>query len=56
MIPLVCGETGSAGCRLLVGAGWEDTALVFATQIGTPLEPKNVNRGFTTARSAADLE
>ena len=42
--------------RLLVGPAWEDHGLVFATQLGTPLEPRNVNRRFSTARSAAGLE
>lgn len=42
--------------RLLVGPAWEDHGLVFATQLGTPLEPRNVNRRFTTARSAAGLD
>jgi integrase len=42
--------------RLLVGPAWEDHGLVFATHIGTPLEPRNVNRRFSTARSAAGLQ
>lgn len=42
--------------RLLVGDAWEDHGLVFATHLGTPLEPRNVNRRFTVARSAAGLE
>jgi excisionase family DNA binding protein len=42
--------------RLLVGAAWEDHGLVFATHLGTPLEPRNVNRRFSAARSAAGLE
>src|SRR5664279_1435961 len=42
--------------RLLVGAAWEDNGLVFATHLGTPLEPRNVNRRFSAARSAAGLE
>ena len=41
---------------LLVGAAWEDHGLVFATHLGTPLEPRNVNRRFSAARSAAGLE
>jgi len=42
--------------HLLVGPAWEDHGLVFATHIGTPLEPRNVNRRFSTARSAAGLD
>lgn len=42
--------------RLLVGPAWEDHDLVFATHLGTPLEPRNVNRRFDVARSAAGLE
>ena len=42
--------------RSLVGAAWEDHGLVFATHLGTPLEPRNVNRRFSAARSAAGLE
>jgi len=41
--------------RLLVGPAWEDHGLVFATHLGTPLEPRNVNRRFATARSTAGL-
>lgn len=42
--------------RLLVGPAWEDHGLVFASHVGTPLEPRNVNRRFSTARAAAGLE
>lgn len=42
--------------RLLVGVAWEDHGLVFASHLGTPLEPRNVNRRFGTARAAAGLE
>lgn len=41
--------------RLAVGPVWQDADLVFTTQIGTPLEPRNVNRRFDVARKDADL-
>ena len=44
-----------AADRLVVGPDWEDHDLVFAAQLGTPLEPRNVNRRFRTARSSAGL-
>lgn len=37
--------------RLLVGPAWVDNDLVFASQLGTPLEPRNVNRRFDVARA-----
>ena len=42
--------------RLNVGQYWEDDDLVFATQIGTPLEPRNVTHRFAVARAAAGLD
>jgi len=45
-----------ANDRRLVGRAWEGGGLVFTTEIGTPLEPRNVNRRFYAARSAAGLE
>ena len=42
--------------RLLVGPAWVDNDLVFASQLGTPLEPRNVNRRFDAARTAAGLD
>jgi len=35
---------------------WEDEDLVFANTIGKPMEPRNVNRRFEKARTAAGLE
>jgi integrase len=34
---------------------WVDTRLVFTTALGTPLEPRNVNRHFAAALRAAGL-
>ncbi|WP_211229363.1 tyrosine-type recombinase/integrase [Nakamurella lactea] len=41
--------------RLVAGPLWHDADLVFTTQIGTPLEPRNINRRFDVARKDADL-
>jgi integrase len=32
--------------RLAAGPQWQDFGLVFATRVGTPLEPRNVHRDF----------
>lgn len=42
--------------RLLVGPAWVDNDLVFASQLGTPLEPRNVTRRFDAVRTAAGLD
>ncbi len=42
--------------RLACGSTWKDRNLVFASTIGTPLEPRNVNRRFGELRSAAGLD
>ena len=42
--------------KLMAGPVWEDHGLVFASEIGTPLEPRNINRRFYVARSAAGLD
>ncbi len=41
--------------RLVLGEAYQDRGLVFATQLGTPLEPRNVNRRFDAARFATGL-
>ncbi|BCJ38861.1 hypothetical protein Athai_63640 [Actinocatenispora thailandica] len=41
--------------KLAAGEAWKDNGLVFASSIGTPLEPRNVNRVFETVRAEADL-
>jgi integrase len=35
-----------AGDRLFAGALWRDHGLVFASAVGTPLDPSHVRRGF----------
>lgn len=42
--------------RLAAGPSWTDSDLVFATEVGTPLEPRNVLRRFTTVAEKAGLE
>jgi len=41
--------------RLAAGEAWQDRDLVFTTAIGTPLEPRNVNRRFEQLRRHAGL-
>jgi integrase len=40
---------------LAAGELWEDQGLVFASTIGTPMEPRNVNRRFEQLRESAGL-
>jgi integrase len=42
--------------RLAAGSVWEDHGLVFASTIGTPMEPRNVNRRFEELRRSAGLD
>jgi integrase len=41
--------------RIGRGDAWKETGLVFTTTLGTPLEPRNVNRHFDRLRREADL-
>ncbi len=41
--------------RLASGPAWQDTGLVFATEVGTLLEPRNVLRRFDALARRADL-
>lgn len=41
--------------RLAAGARWVDTGVIFASSIGTPLEPRNVDRSWHAVRARADL-
>jgi integrase len=41
--------------RRLLGAAWQDYGLVFASSVGTPLEPRNVNRRWDELRERAGL-
>jgi len=53
---LMAQKVRQANDRLLVGPAWDEHGLVFASEVGTPLEPRNVNRRFYVAREAANLE
>ncbi|WP_322778858.1 site-specific integrase [Frankia sp. Cas4] len=44
-----------AGERFERGDSWTETGLVFTSSIGTPLEPRNVNRRFDQLRATAGL-
>ncbi|BFU46704.1 site-specific integrase [Krasilnikovia sp. MM14-A1004] len=41
--------------RLLAGERWRDFGLVFASTIGTPMEPRNLDRAWHAVRAQADL-
>jgi integrase len=44
-----------AADRLAAGESWQSTGLVFTTRLGTPVEPRNVNRRFQQLRERAGL-
>jgi integrase len=41
--------------RLLAGALWQDHALVFASAVGTPLDPSHVRRAFRKVCKTAEI-
>jgi len=41
--------------RRALGAAWRDHGLIFASSVGTPLEPRNVNRRWDDLREKAGL-
>lgn len=41
--------------RLAAGVIWRDTGLVFTTEIGTPIDPSNLRRGFSRLTKKAKL-
>ena len=45
-----------AAARLKAGPVWQDQGLVFASAVGTPLDPHNVRRSFRAITRAAGLE
>lgn len=49
-------RSGQAAQRLAVGPAWSDTGLVFTTEVGTALEPRNVLRRFQVLMTRAGLE
>jgi integrase len=42
--------------RLAAGDSWHDDDLIFASSVGTPMEPRNVNRRFNELRAKAGLD
>jgi len=42
--------------RLKHGSAWRDHNLVFASSVGTPIEPRNVNRRWDELRERAGLD
>ena len=42
--------------RLTLGEAWREHGLVFASTIGTPIEPRNINRRWDELRQQAGLE
>jgi integrase len=42
--------------RLTLGEAWHDHGLVFASSIGTPIEPRNINRRWDVLRQNSGLE
>jgi integrase len=42
--------------RLTLGEAWHDHGLVFASSVGTPVEPRNINRRWDELRKKAGLD
>ena len=42
--------------RLALGEAWREHGLVFASTIGTPIEPRNINRRWDELRQRAGLD
>jgi integrase len=42
--------------RLTLGEAWQDHGLVFASAVGTPIEPRNINRRWDELRNKAGLD
>jgi integrase len=42
--------------RLAAGDSWQDGDLISASSIGTPMEPRNVNRRFNELRAKSGLD
>lgn len=48
-------KTQQAKEKLQAGEAWQDHGLVFTTEFGTPIEPRNFNRAFYRIRNKAGL-
>jgi integrase len=42
--------------RLALGSDWQETGFVFVSTVGTPLEPRNLNRAFDALLEKANKE
>ena len=42
--------------KLAAGAQWHDSGLVFCSRIGTPMEPRNLDRSWHALRGSVDLD
>jgi integrase len=49
-------RAAQAAERLAAGTHWVDTGVIFASSIGTPLEPRNLDRAWHAVRARAELE
>jgi len=49
-------KRGQAVERLAVGESWTDLDLVFCTEAGTPLDPRNVSRWYSETCKAAKVD
>ena len=48
-------EKDQAAAKAAAGASWVQTGLVFTTRVGTPFEPRNLNRRFETRCAKAGV-
>jgi integrase len=48
-------KAAQAKDRLAAGEAWEETGYVFTTQLGTPLDPRNIQRDFQTICTKAGI-
>ena len=55
VVALKAQRTRQAIDRLAAGSTWADNDLVFATSLGTPIEPRNLARHFYSVRDKAGL-
>ncbi len=49
-------KAAEAAERLHAGARWTDSGLVFTTEFGTPVEPRNILRTIETAAAKTGVE
>jgi integrase len=54
-ITLLDHQAGQEGERARAGDKWRDHGLVFPSEVGTPIEPRNLNRHFNSLRTRAGM-